>query len=368
MSSAVNSVRLTILITKYGVSDMFDPILASGEIKNSYIDYITTTFDMADQDYASLLKRALQQEGVIAKGPYLDIGGSYETGHTLHELVQAGKISSCFEQLEPVPEKERELKLDRPLYVHQESALIRAMRGQNLVVTTGTGSGKTESFLLPILQHVLSEMEAGSLSSGVRAMIIYPMNALANDQMKRMRALLKHATAIRFGIYNGNTPHKKQTALNDYRKTHKDAAGTPLDPLPNELISREEMQDEPPHILITNYSMLEYMMLRPKDDKVFSGAKLQYIVLDEAHIYKGATGIETSMLMRRLRARISRPESVQYILTSATLGGPETDNEILQLPCYGRATGHPHSSFFRTEPHSRRGSADTWTGGVRLLP
>ena len=96
-----------------------------------------------------------------------------------------------------------------------------------------------------------------------------------------------------------------------------------------EIISREAMQAAPPHILITNYSMLEYMMLRPKDDAVFRGAKLRYIVLDEAHIYKGATGMETSLLMRRLRARISQPDSVQYILTSATLGGPEADGDIL---------------------------------------
>ena len=100
-------------------------------------------------------------------------------------------------------------------------------------------------------------------------------------------------------------------------------------PLPNEVICRDEMQTNPPHILITNYSMLEYMMLRPKDDKVFSGAQLRYIVLDEAHIYKGATGMETSLLMRRLRARISTPDSVQYISTSATLGGYDADDDII---------------------------------------
>lgn len=177
---------------------MFDPIRASEEIKNSYIDYITTTFDMADRDYAGLLRQALQKEGMVAKGPYLDIGGAYETGHTLRELVTMGKASPLFEALEPISEKERELKLDRPLYLHQEASLEKSSAGQSLVVTTGTGSGKTESFLLPILQHILSEHEAGTLDSGVRAIIIYPMNALANDQIKRMRALLKNYPAIRF--------------------------------------------------------------------------------------------------------------------------------------------------------------------------
>ncbi|MCQ2448220.1 MAG: DEAD/DEAH box helicase, partial [Oscillibacter sp.] len=310
---------------------MFNPVQASDEIKKSYIDYITTTFDMADKEYAALFRKELEKEGMAAKGPYLDIGGSYETGHTLQELMESGEASPLFADLEPIPEKERELKLNRPLYLHQEKALKKASSGQNLVVTTGTGSGKTESFLLPIIQHVLSQMEHGELNSGVRAIIIYPMNALANDQIKRMRALLKNFNKIRFGIYNGNTKHGRAEALHEYRKTHKDASGNPMDPLPNELISREEMQDDPPHILITNYSMLEYMMLRPKDDAVFSGAKLKYIVLDEAHIYKGATGMETSLLMRRLRARISQPKAVQYILTSATLGGRDADKEILQF-------------------------------------
>lgn len=302
---------------------MFDPIKASREIKASYIDYITTTFDMADPDYAQALRQELQKEGMVAKGPYLDIGGSYETGAALSQLMEDGKASPLFRTLEPVLEKDRELKLDRPLYSHQERALVLASAGENLVVTTGTGSGKTESFLLPILDYLLREEERGELGPGVRAIIIYPMNALANDQMKRMRALLKGHPAITFGLYNGNTEHTQKKALEAYRRTLQAA------PQPNEIISREEMQRTPPHILITNYSMLEYMMLRPKDDAVFRGARLRYIVLDEAHIYKGATGMETSLLMRRLRARISQPDSVQYILTSATLGGPEADGDIL---------------------------------------
>lgn len=308
---------------------MFDPIKASEDIKKSYIDYITTTFDMADPQYKKEFREELNKEGMIAKGPFLDIGGSFEVGHTLQELIDIGSVSPLFDKLEPVPEKDRELKLQRPLYKHQEAALLKASAGENLVVTTGTGSGKTESFLIPVINHLLREEEAGTLGAGVRAIIIYPMNALANDQMKRMRALLKGYPQICYGVYNGNTEHSQQRALSAYRQTYKDDNGNPLDPAPNEIISREIMQKTPPHILITNYSMLEYMMLRPKDDAVFSGAKLKFIVLDEAHIYKGATGMETSLLMRRLRARISEPDSVQYILTSATLGGPDSNGDII---------------------------------------
>lgn len=130
-------------------------------------------------------------------------------------------------------------------------------------------------------------------------------------------------------------------------------------PLPNEVICRDEMQTNPPHILITNYSMLEYMMLRPKDDKVFSGAQLRYIVLDEAHIYKGATGMETSLLMRRLRARISTPGSVQYILTSATLGGYDADDDIIAFA--SRLCGAPflRENIIRSK-EKQPALKDTW--------
>lgn len=303
---------------------MFQPIEASDSIKESFIDYITTTFSFADSEYAEKLRAALSQDGAVVKGPYLDVTGSYKTAETLRQLTADGTASPLFTELETVTEKERELKLDRPLYTHQIQALRKANAGKNLVVTTGTGSGKTECFLLPVIDTLLREKEAGTLNNAVRAIMIYPMNALANDQIKRLRLILKNYPDIRFGLYNGNTPHGAQEARSDFHKMN----GTACQPLPNEVLSREEMQAQPPHILITNYSMLEYMMLRPKDDAVFAGAQLRYIILDEAHIYRGATGMETSLLMRRLRARISRPGSVQYILTSATLGGRDADEEI----------------------------------------
>ncbi len=84
---------------------MFDPIIASQEIKDSYIDYITTTFHMADPDYAKEFRRELTKEGMVAKGPFLDIGGSFETGRTLHNLMEEGRISPLFENLEPMPKR-----------------------------------------------------------------------------------------------------------------------------------------------------------------------------------------------------------------------------------------------------------------------
>ena len=304
---------------------MFNPIVASENIKESFVDYITTSFDFQDETYARELREELNKPGMIAKGPYIELSGSYETTKSIHQLITEGVASPLFDQLEPCPEKDKEIPLDRPLYAHQVKALERAMDHKNLVVTTGTGSGKTECFLIPIVNSLLREIEAGTLSNAVRAIVIYPMNALANDQIERMRDLLKGYPQIRFGLYNGNTEYTEPEARSQYHRIYG------MEPSPNEVISREKMQSNPPHILITNYSMLEYMMLRPNDDKVFTGAKLRFIVLDEAHIYKGATGMETALLMRRLRARIDAAQNVQYILTSATLGGKDADAQIVSF-------------------------------------
>ena len=311
---------------------MFNPIDASDSIKNEFISYISTSFHIADRDYAKRFAEALNKQNIIAKGPYLDISDSFETGETIEKLIDSGDMSPLFYELErDVEEGDKEIKLERKLYLHQQKAIQKINNNKNLVVTTGTGSGKTECFILPILNHLLREKENGTLDDGVRAILIYPMNALANDQMKRLRLILNNYPDITFGIYNGSTAQEDDAGIAEYGRIFKDVNGHALKPLKNESISRKSMQERPPHILVTNYAMLEYMMLRPNDDKVFSGAKLRFLVLDEAHIYRGATGIETSLLIRRLKARISNAGEVRHILTSATLGGKEEDKDIVSF-------------------------------------
>lgn len=309
---------------------MFNPIDASQNIKDEFSGYISTSFKLADKDYARQFSEALTEEGTVAKGPYLDIGDSFKVGKSLCDLIDDGTVARSFCDLEGnIPDGEKEIKIERKLYLHQQKAVEKTNAGKNLVVTTGTGSGKTECFIIPIINHLLKEKEAGTLNDGVRAILIYPMNALANDQMKRLRATLKSFPEITFGVYNSSTEQKEKNGIIEYGKIFKDELGRPLKPLPNEAISRDTMQEKPPHILVTNYAMLEYMMLRPNDDKVFSGANLRFLVLDEAHIYRGATGIETSLLLRRLKARIADPNKVIHILTSATLGGEEANRDIV---------------------------------------
>lgn len=309
---------------------LFNPLIASENIKAGYIDYITTSFHFADQSLDDQFAQQLKASGMVAKGPYLEVSGSYQSSKSIKELIAEKRISPLFADLEKCPEDKKELKVVRALYTHQEKAFEKIKGGANVIVTTGTGSGKTECFLVPMINYLLEKIENRSLQDAINAIIIYPMNALANDQMKRMRKILKDCPEIRFGLYNGNTEYTKQKGLSEYRKTHKNDKDFP-EPLKNEVLSREEMQERPPHILITNYSMMEYILLRPQDDALFRGAQLRFIVLDEAHIYRGATGIETSLLLRRMEARIPNAGKVQFILTSATLGGRGDNKQIIQF-------------------------------------
>jgi hypothetical protein len=315
---------------------MLNPVILSRAIKDTFADYVATTLSIADERYAELLKAELRKDGIIAKGPYLELGDAYKTGATIRELIANGVMSPLFERLG------QGFKLSRPLYVHQELAVCAAANGDNIIVTTGTGSGKTECFLMPIVNTLLREQELkGYLEDGVRAIVIYPMNALINDQVKRMREIFVDSD-ITFGVYNGNTEQTEKAGQQKYRTTYG------FEPMPNERVSRDAMREKPPHILITNYSMLEYMCIRPDDDDVFRNAKLRFVVLDEAHIYKGATGIEASMLVRRVETRLTEEgHSPQYILTSATLGDESSNPQIFSFG--ERLCGHGFQTIVRSE-------------------
>lgn len=185
---------------------MFDPIQASNNIRDEFISYIATSFHIADQAYAEQFIAALGAVNTVSKGPYLDISDSFEAGESIEKLIEEGEMSPLFRELEPgVSEGDKEIKLVRRLYKHQEKAIRKINAQKNIVVTTGTGSGKTECFILPIINELLREKETGTLNDGVRAILIYPMNALANDQMKRLRLILKNYPDISFGVYNSST-------------------------------------------------------------------------------------------------------------------------------------------------------------------
>lgn len=301
------------------------PIRTSRAIEEAYCGYLETTFELADSNLRSQLGARLREKGRLVRGPMVQATMPFRKAASLSDLVGERVLSPLFLRY-PFE------TLERPLYRHQENAIRKMVSGQrNIVVATGTGSGKTECFMIPIANHLMLEHEAGTLGPGVRALLLYPMNALANDQVKRLRDLFGPFPFMTFGRYTGETPNKKQEALDAYRNTFK------RDPLPNEMISREEMKVNPPNVLITNYAMLEYLLLRPADNVFFDGASAnhwRFVVLDEAHTYSGVKGMETAMLLRRVRDRVvdGVVGRLQCAATSATLGrGLDDAPEIMQF-------------------------------------
>jgi len=301
------------------------PIDTTEKVRDAYLRYLKTIKPFQDEKLRAEFADAIEKHEMLVKGPLVEISQPYKHDDkikNIKDLVARGVLSPLFANLcsEALPYEERKL------YTHQVQAIQKAVVGKrNLVVSTGTGSGKTETFLIPILNHLLREEENGTLSQpGVRALLLYPMNALANDQMKRLRKVLGKYAQITFGRYVGETETKKNEAEKIFRQNY------PQEPnVPNELKSREEMHETPPHILLTNYAMLEYLLLRPASSPLFDGETGKYwrfIALDEAHVYDGANATEMAMLLRRLQDRVAGKdfERIQVIATSATLGkGPD---------------------------------------------
>lgn len=306
---------------------MFNPAKAADEIKKEFIGYISTTYRFRNQRIQQRLLAELDK--TVSKGPFVEIKDSFKSGKSINELIDEGVLSPLFKDLEKDKKYHAKLPLERPLYFHQEKAIQKIANGKNVVVSTGTGSGKTHCFLIPVINELLREKEKGTLNDGVRAIFIYPMNALANDQIKGLREILMDYPDIRFGVYNGGTENKEDAAIRLYEAMFANEKYPELRKrLPNEEVSRDAMKKHPPHILFTNYAMLEHMLFRPGDDTIFSNSNFKFVVLDEAHVYTGATGIETSFLMGRLKGRMSSNRSPQFILTSATLGdGSEKSNQ-----------------------------------------
>lgn len=297
------------------------PLKTTEIIRNNYLQYLKTIKPFQDADLRDEFARAIEQQDMLVKGPIVQIAPPYKQDVSIKGLVEEGVLSEKFKTL-----CSKALPYERRLYAHQVKAIRKAVNGRNLVVSTGTGSGKTEAFLIPILNHLLREEENGTLSTpGVRALLLYPMNALANDQMKRLRQILKIYPSITFGRYIGETEKEPKKALEVFREVY------PEEPiLENDLKSRQEMHEQPPHFLVTNYAMLEYLLLRPNSSPLFdgdTGKHWRFIVLDEAHIYDGANATEMAMLLRRVQNRVAGDQHgrIQTFATSATIGQGRQD-------------------------------------------
>lgn len=295
------------------------PSLQAARLKAGLTDFLVTSFSLADADPRRAFTEFLADEtDGIFKGPYVRLRLPFKAADD--------GASDALDWTPPFPP-----------YRHQALAYER-LTTKNLgpnkprplptIVTTGTGSGKTEAFLNPILDAVVRARRDGV--TGMKALILYPMNALADDQALRLKNLittdpaLAHVTA---GIYTGDAADGQGGG--GRTKVTKDGLIT----------NRTMMRNEPPDILLTNYKMLDQLLLRSADLEMWqkSALSLQYLVLDEFHTYDGAQGTDVSMLLRRLGLTIkdivarSFPDQLDRfaerplgqitpVATSATLG------------------------------------------------
>lgn len=375
------------------------------ELQDSVCEYIEAGYHISDPGLVRQRNLLLRRLGTIHQRAYFETTPRYETGQTFGSMPGLdeeflGLLSTLNE-----PDDQGRRAVHDPPYEHQAKALEEVLvNGNSIVVTTGTGSGKTECFLLPLLGKLVHEAvhasEEFQKQPAVRAILLYPMNALVNDQLGRMRLLFGDSRVVgafskwagrpaRFARYTSRTPYpgvrtrerdsERLTAIGDYYVAYLQQMNAPdaseedrrrarelvrelqsrgrwpakhdllawfgrkgqhwqdrsgnyarcvMMPQDAELLTRHEVLSWPPDVLITNYSMLEYMMMRPLERPIFdlTSSWLEanpeqrfLLVLDEAHLYRGAAGTEVALLLRRLGARLGiSQERLQVICTSAS--------------------------------------------------
>lgn len=384
-------------------------------MRDALTSYIEATYHLSHPKLVAL-RKALLLAGGVSQVPFIESTASYVAKRPFDTLALPPAVRSF---LTSMATEEHGRVLFDPPYEHQAEALEMTSAGAGCghaaVVTTGTGSGKTETFLLPILARLAEEAAlrpAHFKQRAIRALLLYPMNALVNDQLGRLRNLFG-ATSVRqwfdrtggrpakFGRYTGRTlypgfrtvkrdqarlkslnyflsvedsardgdpdnrdlinklkekgrwPSKPDSTagafdgLRDWfgRPSQKwsTSTGEPARAIERvqdpELLSRHEIQGACPDLLVTNYSMLEYMLLRPIERDIFSTTRDYYeqnpeetlfFILDEAHLYRGANGTEVAYLIRRVLDRLKLPLSrVAFIVTSASFSNPESAKEFV---------------------------------------
>src|SRR3990170_332790 len=306
-----------------------NPIVFTEKVVRSFLRYQLTAYPFADERLLSQMRRLLSldetRQSPLLKGPYVSLARPFRQGAAVADLVREGIFHPHLRQRIPLAITH--------VYGHQEDAIRAIHAGRTTLVSTGTGSGKTECFLYPIVSKCLELRDAGA-PTGISAVIVYPMNALAEDQLGRLRSLLA-GTGISFGMYVGKTPEREsdvagirlpagasradyEARLAEVRREKRSETVYP----PEEVCSREVMRTpgRQPRILLTNVKQLELLLTRQRDVELFAGARLDCLVFDEAHTFTGAQGAETACLIRRLRAFCGREaQDTVCVATSATI-------------------------------------------------
>jgi DEAD/DEAH box helicase domain-containing protein len=275
------------------------PSLISREVEEGVKSFLRTTFPPSNPAFEHCLKDFLDEPGKVFKGPYFSLRLPFRP---------APKRALPFEEISfPF----------RP-HVHQASAFKRlcGIAPRSTLVATGTGSGKTECFLYPLLDACAARIG----EPGIKAIVIYPMNALATDQAKRFAKAIHAEEKLRgkvtAGLFIGGEGDQATTMAADWLITNKG-----------------HMREHPPDILLTNYKMLDYLLLRPQEQSLWrenAPESLRFLVVDELHTFDGAQATDLACLIRRLKARLRTPaEQLCCVGTSATLGSQDSINPLL---------------------------------------
>ncbi|MBI4651699.1 DEAD/DEAH box helicase [Candidatus Desantisbacteria bacterium] len=252
---------------------MINPLKALNQIIDEYRDFLLTEFRAKDPLLKEALEHELEKPGFLAQEPFFQAHRPFKVGKRWVELPIEKKLAQTLA-----------IRAHSDFaYLHQSLSIEHLLGGQAspLVVTTGTGSGKTECFLLPVIQNAIQDAISFK-KAGLTAILLYPMNALANDQLIRIDEYLESA------------------GFNGLVKVAKYDRGTTQ-------AQREDLRKNPPHILLTNYMMLEYLLVRPADrEDIFANHRCRFLVLDEVHTYRGALGTNIALLVRRLKAHLKQ--------------------------------------------------------------
>jgi very-short-patch-repair endonuclease len=277
-------------------------------VVGDYREYIESFISVADPRIRQTVDRALQ-DGLLWRDPLVQINPNFAPGKDIDSLVTEGLLHpECGRIFRRAKKETNGAGYPLNLHLHQEEAIRLARAGENYVLCTGTGSGKSLSYIIPIADHVLRT----GAKTGVRAIIVYPMNALANSQAGELEKFLKD------GYEDGKSP------VTFRRYTGQESQA-----------ERDEIINAPPDIILTNYVMLELVITRVEEKKLVQAAKnLSFIVLDEMHTYRGRQGADVAILMRRLRDLVGAPDML-CVGTSATLASrgnfADQQVEIAQL-------------------------------------
>lgn len=303
------------------------PFATSRNLRERLVDAVMSQSGLRHRGLETAIRQGLSSldvdSGALLRDPVIEGAAGYVgCGTTFSQLAGSLIHPRLFDALSRGPE-DRPYRFpgDAEPYQHQVEAWrhLSAPQHKSVLVSSGTGSGKTECFLIPLLNDLAHEVDREGPLTGVRAIALYPLNALIASQQERLRAWTDpFGRQIRFGLYNG--------LMKEDVKEEEERS------VPNQVVCRRTLRKDPPPILVTNVTMLEYMTIRRQDRPILqkSRGKLRWIILDEAHSYVGSAAAEVALLIRRvLHAFNVTPDQVRFVATSATIGeGKDVTDEL----------------------------------------